>query len=145
MTNKTFQIYVDGGCRNNGNCRAAAYGSYKLLFNGQEKKHDTFELPGCQTNNEAEYESMHQALLYLQGLAARMAEQQYPVAEYAIEINCDSELVVEQIAGRRRAKKATMIEALHKVQSVIGTLEKRFRKVNIHWVERAIIVEQLGH
>lgn len=67
---------------------------------------------GCATNNQAEYRAIIAALEKAIGLGAKH-----------VEVNSDSELVVKQISGRYRVKKAALKPLYQKVKQLQGLLE----------------------
>ncbi len=67
---------------------------------------------GATTNNQAEYRAIIAALEKAIGLGAR-----------EVELRSDSELVVKQIKGRYRVKKATLRPLYQKVVQLTGSLE----------------------
>ncbi len=108
MTVKKVVIYTDGASL--GNPGLAAIGA--AIRDEQGNLITTISQPiGTTTNNQAEYRAIIAALEKAIGLGAK-----------EVELRSDSELVVKQIKGRYRVKKATLRPLYQKVIQLIGSL-----------------------
>ena len=109
MTVKKVVIYTDGA--SSGNPGPAAIGA--TIKDGQGNLIATISRPiGKTTNNQAEYRAVIAAL-----------EKAIEMGATHVELKADSELVVKQIKGRYRVKKATLKPLYQKVVQLIGSLE----------------------
>ena len=109
MTVKKVVIYTDGA--SSGNPGPAAIGA--TIKDGQGNLIATISRPiGKTTNNQAEYRAVIAAL-----------EKAIEIGATHVELKADSELVVKQIKGRYRVKKATLRPLYQKVVQLIGSLE----------------------
>lgn len=119
----TAIIYCDGGCSGNGTNNAKTYGSFSI--DGQIHR---CEIDGA-TNNEAEYLTLVQALLYCRAHGIQ-----------APQVYSDSQLVVNQVAGGWKVKKAELKPLCDQVRQLWREL-----RAGLAWVPRETIVEVLGH
>jgi len=109
MKPKRLIIYTDGA--SSGNPGQASIGA--VVQDGQGKAVTRISRRiGHATNNQAEYRAIIAALEE----AARLGAEE-------VEIRSDSELVVKQLNGRYRVKKATLRPLYQKVVQLIGPLE----------------------
>ena len=109
MTPERLIIYTDGA--SSGNPGPSAIGA--VIRDGQGKVISRISRSiGHATNNQAEYRAVIAALEE----AARLGAGE-------VDIKSDSELVVKQIKGRYRVKKATLRTLYQKVIQLIGPLE----------------------
>ena len=144
-----FELLSDGGCKGNGKADAHAYGSYKLTAVGKDSnqqpgKHETFDLPGAHTNNQAEYGALIEGLKYTRDLIVRIRDgYQEPVE---IQITTDSQLMANQILGTAKVKNAEL-KALHsQAVALIDELVAMHCTVATGWAERETsTVPALGH
>lgn len=144
MESKTIVMHVDGGCSNPGKQGAKAYGSYLLQYKDQEPKRvGPFELPGVKDAPRAEYNTLIQALEYLQGLVERMKAANLQTEIYVVEIRMDNEMVVEQINGQRKVQKMATLNK--QAMQLLEIARASFRKVNLVWIEGNLMKEILGH
>lgn len=109
MTVKKVVIYADGA--SSGNPGPAAIGAIIKDEQGNPIARISQHI-GTTTNNQAEYRAIIAALEKAISLGAR-----------EVELRSDSELVVKQIKGRYRVKKATLRPFYQKVVQLIGSLE----------------------
>ncbi len=108
MNPKRVVIYSDGASA--GNPGPAAIGA--VLKDGQGKLLARISQSiGEATNNQAEYRAIIAALEKAIGLGAE-----------EVDIKSDSELVVRQISGRYRVKKATLRPLYQRVVQLTGSL-----------------------
>jgi ribonuclease HI len=109
MTAKRLLIYTDGASL--GNPGRAAIGV--VIHDGQDRVVSRLSRSiGYATNNQAEYWAIIAAL-----------EETARLGAGAVDIKSDSELVVEQLNGRYRVKKASLRPLYQKVVQLIGSLE----------------------
>ena len=102
-------IYVDGAAR--GNPGPAAIAAVAKDKQGRLITSISRRI-GTTTNNQAEYRAVIAALEAAISLGARQ-----------VEVNSDSELVVKQINGRYRVKKAALRTLYQQVKQLGGSLE----------------------
>ena len=109
MKPKRLIIYTDGASL--GNPGSAAIGA--VIKDGQGRVITRLSRRiGRATNNQAEYLAIITALEEASRLGAE-----------AVDMKSDSELVVKQLKGRYRVKKATLRPLYQKVVQLIGSLE----------------------
>jgi ribonuclease HI len=109
MTPERFIIYTDGA--SSGNPGPAAIGA--VIRDGQGRVISRISRRiGRATNNQAEYRAIIAAL-----------EEAIRLGAGEVDIKSDSELVVEQLKGRYRVKKATLRTLYQKVVHLAGLLE----------------------
>lgn len=137
----TIFVYVDGGCKGNGTANAASYGSFAVEHQGEIKKVEHFDLPECATNNEAEYESLSRALVYLVQLSIRAPQ----VKGIPVVVKTDSQLVYGQLAQGWKVKAANLVEPCQRTGNQIITLRRRYASVELEKVDRSECVRVLGH
>ena len=109
MRVKRVIIYADGSSR--GNPGPAAIGATVKDEQGRLVARISQRI-GITTNNQAEYRAIIAALEKAISLSARQ-----------IEVNSDSELVVKQINGKYRVKKATLKPLYQQVKQLQAMLE----------------------
>ena len=109
MTVKKVVIYADGA--SSGNPGLAAIGATIKDEQGNLIASISQRI-GTTTNNQAEYRAIIAALEKAVSLGAR-----------DVELRSDSELVVKQIKGWYRVKKATLRPLYQKAVQLIGSLE----------------------
>jgi ribonuclease HI len=109
MTLARLIIYTDGA--SSGNPGPAAIGA--VIQDGQGRVISRISRRiGRATNNQAEYRAIITAL----GEAVRLGAGE-------VDIKSDSELVVKQLKGRYRVKKATLRPLYQEVVKLVGSLE----------------------
>jgi ribonuclease HI len=109
MTVRRLTIYTDGASL--GNPGRAAIGV--VVHDGQDKVVSRLSRSiGYATNNQAEYWAIIAAL-----------EEAARLGAGAVDIKSDSELVVEQLNGRYRVRKAHLRPLYQKVVQLAGLLE----------------------
>lgn len=111
-----FIINIDGGSRGN----PGESGIGIVINSGKEKKGYYF-YTGILTNNEAEYNALIKAL----ELAKERGGQK-------IEINSDSELIVNQIKGSYNIKKENLITLFNNAKDLIN----QFKEFKINYIKR---------
>jgi len=109
MKPKRLIIYTDGA--SSGNPGQASIGA--VIRDGQGKTVSRLSRRiGHATNNQAEYRAVIAAL-----------EEAVKLGAGEVEIRSDSELVVKQLKGRYRVKKASLRPLYQKVVQFTGSLE----------------------
>ena len=109
MNIKRARIWVDGASR--GNPGPAAIGV--LIKDEQDRLIARIsQRIGTTTNNQAEYRAIIAAL-----------EKAIRLGAKGVEVNSDSELVVKQISGKYRVKKAALKPLYQQVKQLQGLLE----------------------
>ena len=109
MNSKKAIIYVDGAAR--GNPGPAAIGALIKDEQGKPRAHISQRI-GTTTNNQAEYRALIAAL-----------EKAISLGASHVEVRSDSELVVKQITGKYRVKKATLKPLFQQVKQLQNSLE----------------------
>ncbi|HMA33730.1 MAG TPA: cupin domain-containing protein [Chloroflexia bacterium] len=130
-----LQVVFDGGSKGN---PGAGYGSFVIMAPGRQPNLVQKEYPGRMTNNEAEYQTLLEALQYI--LATLEASGRDPKG-YALDLRGDSELLIKQMKGEYQTKNATLRargEAAHR-------LLRRFGQWHLTWHPREESVALLGH
>lgn len=115
-------VYTDGASRNNqlAGARSAGIG-YRICGSDGRVLEQHAEAIGPNTNNEAEYLAIIKAL---------QAAAKYSKGEVAL--HSDSELVVNQLKGKYKIKKAHLLELYERVKME----EKKFKRVSYSHVPR---------
>jgi len=109
MSPKRLIIYSDGASQ--GNPGRAAIGAVIQDERGEVVSRISQSI-GYATNNQAEYRAIIAAL-----------EEAVRLGAGEVDIKSDSELVVKQLKGRYRVKKATLRPLYQEVVKLIGSLE----------------------
>lgn len=124
MTNKILKIYCDGGAR--GNPGPAAIG-FVVEDLGKGIIYEHGEEIGKATNNMAEYQAVVQALRWLSGYLY----DRNTVGR--LEFFLDSQLVVNQLNGNFKIKKAHLLQYYKQIK----TLEKNLKpKISYQYIPR---------
>jgi ribonuclease HI len=135
---RTYSVIFDGGCLGNGTTSAHGYGSYRLStdtgrsFTGRLDFGD-----GC-TNNVAEYKSL---LAALEDLLGRITKAGADPKQFALAIQGDSALVINQVSGAWKCKDAKLLPLRGMVSKLLG----QFGATELKHVDRSVCVEALGH
>ncbi len=109
MNTRKVIIYVDGAARGNPGPAAIA----AIIKDEQGKTITSISRRiGTTTNNQAEYRAVIAAL-----------EEAVKLGAKQVDVNSDSELVVKQINGKYRVKKATLKPLYQQVKRLQGLLE----------------------
>jgi ribonuclease HI len=132
-----FLIIWDGGSKGN---PGKGYGSYKLTaIRTGKSRVERLTFPGNRTtNNEAEYETLIQAL---KTLGAKLRERGKDPKNYSLDLRGDSQLVIYQILGKWKAKNKRMAT----YRDTARTLLKQFGSYTIRHHDRKHSVAALGH
>lgn len=117
MTGRHFIIHTDGGAR--GNPGPAAVGV--VIEEGGRPLESFGRAIGRATNNQSEYQAVHAALEYAKSHGA---------AE--VDIYCDSELVIKQLAGQYKMKNRDLGSWFVKIHSLMNAIGQ----VRLHYVPR---------
>jgi len=126
-----IRIVFDGGSIGN---PGRGYGSYQLTVRGKAEQPKRLEFGDEHTNNEAEYDTL------LEALEAVLRRAKDP-RRVRLDIWGDSQLVINQINGTWKAKDARMRERLEQVHALL----KQFGGWTATWHERGKSVRALGH
>jgi ribonuclease HI len=128
----TYEIVFDGGSLGN---PGKGYGSYEITGNGAVVRHQRHDYGDGVTNNQAEYQTLIEALDWLRqelGPAAASAK---------VIVNGDSLLVLNQLLGKWKVKN----EGLRPLHQRASVLIKQFKSVTLTWHDRSKSVARLGH
>jgi ribonuclease HI len=134
-----YVIVFDGGSRNNGSRDAEGYGSYQISVPSTRQScivRLTFSTGT--TNNEAEYKALIAALKDLKG---RIEQARRRPQNYTVEVRGDSQLVIEQVSGAWKCKKANLLP----LRDAVRNFADLFKEVEFVWQPREKSVEVLGH
>ncbi|MGH2560116.1 MAG: ribonuclease HI family protein [Thermomicrobiales bacterium] len=132
---ETYQIIFDGGSLGN---PGLGYGSFAISGPDGYELRQAIEFRDrgdAVTNNEAEYLTLIAAL---ERLAHELGVRANDVC---VEIGGDSQLVVNQVTGVWRVRKAELRPLVDAAIERLGL----FRSVQLSWHPRARSVEVLGH
>jgi len=131
----TYEIVFDGGSKGN---PGRGYGSYIIYSKGStlvEQQLSFDHLGNAVTNNQAEYMTLIDAL-------ERLAmERSGKLAQTSVTVRGDSQLVINQVAGRWKVKN----EGLRPLQQRAKRLLDSFGSHQLTWHERSNSVRILGH
>lgn len=105
-----IQLYTDGGARGNPGPAAFAF----LIYDGEKKLYESKGKLGKTTNNVAEYTAVLEGLRKCKEFGDE------------VEVFSDSELVVKQLNGEYKVKKAHLKKLHYKVEQ----LESGFKEVS---------------
>jgi ribonuclease HI len=131
-TGLTFEIVFDGGSLGN---PGKGYGSYEITCNGDVLRHVRHDYGDSITNNQAEYQTLIEALKWL-------ADDLGPNARSArLIVNGDSQLVINQLTGKWKVKHPGIRPLVQEALALIG----RFGEVGLTWHARSNSVKRLGH
>ncbi len=125
-------IVFDGGSRGN---PGPGYGSFALFDGTQPAQVQRLEFPGSMTNNEAEYQTLINALETLAGRLGPAA------AQTSLEVRGDSQLVIQQVLGSWKAKDDRMRALRDQARELLA----HFRGWRFVQVPRRESVRKLGH
>jgi ribonuclease HI len=138
---KGIEVYVDGGCYENGSQYATAYYSYRVEFISKEgdevviSKNRVYS--PAKTNNQAEYDALIQACRYLNEVCQRMNADHF---EVPVTIHSDSQLVIGQMTKGWRCHVAALTSWVS-----IAKKELRDTHAKLVWVPREVSLTKLGH
>lgn len=107
-----LSIYTDGGSR--GNPGHAGYGL--VVYDSQQQIiHQASHYLGIKTNNEAEYQGLLSALVWLQNYS-----QDHSLT--SVNFFMDSELIVRQIQGSYKVKAANLRPVFNQIKAILSSL-----------------------
>ena len=101
-------IYTDGGARSN----PGPAGAGAVIIDGESVVSEIKKYLGPQTNNWAEYEAVHLALLEAKRLG---------FSNRVVEVRLDSKLVGEQLSGNWKIKEPTLKPQWAKVRALMSS------------------------
>lgn len=130
-----LQVVFDGGSKGN---PGRGYGSFVIMAPGRQPNLVQREYPGLMTNNEAEYQTLLEALQYILGTLESSGRDPHG---YELDLRSDSELLVKQMKGEYKTRHAPLRErgeAAHR-------LLRRFGQWHLLWHPREESVALLGH
>lgn len=104
-------IYTDGGSR--GNPGPSGYG-FAVTDSQNQIIHQDSKYLGIKTNNEAEYQGLLSALIWLQNNS-----QDHPIA--SVDFFMDSELIVRQVQGAYKVKATNLIPIYNQIKTILST------------------------
>lgn len=107
MTYRQLTIHTDGGAR--GNPGPAAIGA--LIEADGKTVREISKKIGSTTNNQAEYQAVHQALIAAKALGAQL-----------VDLYCDSELIVKQLRGEYKVKHKELGPWVIKIHSLVNQI-----------------------
>lgn len=128
----TYEIVFDGGALGN---PGQGYGSYEITSQGGVIRHQREDYGDNVTNNKAEYQTLIEALKWLEqdlGVAASTA---------SLIVNGDSLLVINQLLGKWKVKNEGLRPLHREASGLIG----KFKVVSLIWHARSNSVRRLGH
>ena len=130
-----FRVIFDGGSRNN---PGHGYGSFQLQTLGQPAVIHRLDFGEGVTSNEAEYRTLLGALetALLEAAAAQRDPRTLRFLAYG-----DSQLVVNQVAGRWGVKAANLLPLRDRARQLMAA----FGSAEVRWHPRARSVAALGH
>ncbi len=128
----SYEIVFDGGSLGN---PGKGYGSYEITSNGAVVRHHRHDYGDGVTNNQAEYQTLIEALAWLH-------QELGPAASAAkVTVNGDSQLVLNQLLGKWKVKN----EGLRPLHQRASSLIRQFKSVALVWHDRSKSVARLGH
>ncbi|MGH2533964.1 MAG: ribonuclease HI family protein [Thermomicrobiales bacterium] len=132
---ETYQIIFDGGSLGN---PGLGYGSFAVSGPDGYETRESLEFQdrgSAVTNNESEYLTLIAAL-------DRLVFELGPRARHVhVEIGGDSQLVIYQVTGAWKVRKAE----LRPLHDAVHERLRHFGSANLSWHPRARTVEVLGH
>ncbi len=129
------QLIFDGGSRGN---PGPAYGSYRIKLGSKQARNPVRLSLGRGTNNEAEYQTLIQAL---QDLLAEFSREKIDPGDVHLKVCGDSQLVIRQLKGEWKAKDARM----RALRDEVWDLGEGFASIEYLHQPRWRSVEALGH
>jgi ribonuclease HI len=125
----SISIYSDGGCKGNGKPGATAYGSFQCIATDKQGKdtvvrHTRLDHPALRTNNEAEYATLLEAVMYIENIV-RTQQLDVPVT-----IKIDSQVIFEQLTGAYKCKAENLQYYKNTVAAAINTMHAKLELVS---------------
>jgi ribonuclease HI len=143
---KAFKIHCDGGARptNPGN----GYGSYEVVSQFSlegglkyKRRGERIEF-GFMSNNEAEYAALlHGLKALIEDLNTEPLSKVVCAKGITLSIYSDSLLMVQQLTGNFKTKKANIVE----IQKQVRERLREFGHWRICWNDRNVNVAKFGH
>ncbi len=127
-----YLIVFDGGSQGN---PGAGYGSYAIFEGTHAGEVTRLSFPDPMTNNEAEYHTLRAAL---DDLLQRLGAQ---ASEVSLEVRGDSQLIIEQVLGRWKAKD----ERMRALRDEVRRRLNQFKRHRLAQQPREDSVRVLGH
>lgn len=132
-----YFLMSDGGAKPTG-----CYGSFIILKGRslctaagspqpEQLAYETFDLPQAKTNNQAEY------LALLHGLV--IASQLEDISH--LTIVADSQLVIKQLQGVWKVRNPALAKLHHRALKLLT----KFKTYSLHWIDRDLVEQYLGH
>ncbi len=125
MNRKKVVIFSDGGSRNNPGPSA---GGAVVLFDDEQRCLSAGNFYGKQTNNQAEYRALQDAVEIVEEFYRDIDEE-----EVELNIFLDSELMVRQLNGEYQVKNEGLKPLYENLQQRLS----KFGKIKINHVKRA--------
>lgn len=122
----------DGGALGN---PGKGYGSYEITSAGAVVRHQREDYGDNVTNNQAEYQTLIEALKWLALDCGQSA------GSTRVVVNGDSLLVLNQLLGKWKVKN----EGLRPLHREASRLIGKFQNVSLNWHARSNSVKRLGH
>lgn len=132
VTRLTFEIVFDGGSLGN---PGKGYGSYEITHRGSVFRHSRHEYGDNVTNNQAEYQTLIEALEWLRDDLGDNAKSAHVI------VNGDSLLVINQLRGKWKVKNEGIRPLVRRALDLISG----FGSVTLTWHDRSNSVTRLGH
>lgn len=128
-------MVFDGGSLGN---PGQGYGSYVFKGIVNQLEPASIEFPGRTTNNEAEYMTLNRGL---EAVLDALQVTGHDPSQLRIVVRSDSKLVVEQVSGNWKIKKAELRPHVQRALALLG----RFQSWQMRWHSRTESVRILGH
>lgn len=130
-----YLIIADGGSRGNGTANAEAYGSYQIVVGTRVYGPYRLTFDKGDSNNSAEYKALLAAVRHVAHYASPHQ------AEYSIEIQMDSQLVLNQVQLAWKCKHEHLRVLRDRVREVLAP----FAKVEFTYIPEGLMKAILGH
>jgi len=129
---------TDGGAKSNGSAESVGYGSFCLEARTGQKEVVRLDFGRGVTNNEAEYQTLIEAV---KDLLLRIQRAGRSPSEFSLLVHTDSQLIVGQLTQGWQVKAAN----LRPLVDEAGRLVQAFGRCDLVKVPRDEIVRVLGH
>lgn len=132
-----WHVYLvfDGGSLGN---PGQGYGSYVYRGVVSQTRPVVIQYSGTTTSNEAEYMTLMNGL---EAVLSATRTSGHDPSQLRIVVKADSRLVVEQVSGRWKVKKAELRPLVQSAQTLLG----QFGSWSLSWHPRSESVRILGH
>jgi ribonuclease HI len=114
----TAEIRCTSGCQGNGTDHPHAYGSFSIVINKQVAYSENLKFDTLTTNHEAAYQSLIEALKYVQANKGRSSLKWF--------VHVDSVLVLRQLAGEWQIRSPKLSEQCKEARAILGGLKITF-------------------